>query len=141
MKDGRIVGRGSLAFREATEEAVRMMTAAYKPTAADEMKQALADITRRPPDITDAVQHGMAALECTARDVTGRPSDTLGMILPTLALPKPLDQAVDKLWGFASQRGRHIAEGRDPNFEDAELVVTVSSAVSVYLLRKSAPRA
>jgi hypothetical protein len=34
MKDGRIVGRGSLAFREATEEAVRIMATAYKPTAA-----------------------------------------------------------------------------------------------------------
>lgn len=139
MKDGRIIGRGSLAFREASEEAVHMMTAAYKPTAAMEMRQALADITRRPPDITGAVQHGMAALECTARDVTGRPSANLSQILPTLNLPKPLDQAVDKLWSFASQRGRHIAEGQDPNFEDAELVVTVSSAVSVYLLRRSRP--
>lgn len=139
MKDGRIVGRGSLAFREATEEAVRLMEAADKPTAAMEMRQALADITRRPPDITGAVQHGMAALECTARDVTGQPRLNLGQLLPSLGLPKPLDEAVGKLWGFASQRGRHIAEGKDPSFEEAELVVTVSSAVSVYLLRKSNP--
>lgn len=139
MKDGRIVGRGSLAFREATEEAVGLMTAADKPTAATEMRQALADITRRPPDVTGAVQHGMAALECTARDVTGQPHANLGQLLPSLGLPKPLDEAVGKLWGFASQRGRHVAEGRDPSFEEAELVVTVSSALSVYLLRKSNP--
>lgn len=139
MKEGRIVGRGSLVFREATEEAIRIMTVAKKPTAAEQMRQALADITRRPPDITGAVQHGIAALECTARDVSGQPSANLSQTLSTLNLPKPLDQAVDKLWSFASQRGRHISEGRDPNFEEAELVVTISSAVSVYLLRRSNP--
>jgi len=94
MKEGRIVGRGSLAFREATEEAVRLMTMAHKPTAATEMRQALADIMRRPPDITGAVQHGMAALECAARDLMGQPRANLGQLLPDLELPKPLDEAV-----------------------------------------------
>lgn len=139
MKDGRVIGRGSLVFREATEEAISLMTAAVKPTAAVEMRQALFDITRRPPDITGAVQHGMAALECTARDVMGQPSASLGQLLPSLGLTKPLDEALVKLWGYASQYGRHVAEGMDPRFEEAEMVVTVSSAVSVFLLRRSNP--
>ena len=55
----------------------------------------------------------------------------------SVALPPPLDTALHKLWGFASEQGRHIQEGREPRFEEAELVVTVASAVSVYLLRAS----
>jgi hypothetical protein len=62
---------------------------------------------------------------------------TLGPLIGVLCLPKPLDSALEKLWGFASEQGRHLREGRSPRFEDAELVVTVSSAVSVYLLRTS----
>ena len=139
MKDGRVIGRGSLAFREATEEAIRLMDAAAKPTAAIEMRHALSDITRRPPDITGAVQHGMAALECTARDVMGQPSASLGQLLPGLGLARPLDKGLEGLWGYASQYGRHVAEGKDARFEEAELVVTVSSALSVFLLRRSNP--
>jgi hypothetical protein len=139
MKDGRVIGRGSLAFREATEEAIRLMDAAAKPTAAVEMRHALSDITRRPPDITGAVQHGMAALECTARDVMGQPSASLGQLLPGLGLTKPLDKGLEGLWGYASQFGRHVAEGKDARFEEAELVVTISSALSVFLLRRNSP--
>ncbi len=113
MKDGRVIGRGSLAFREATEEAIRLMDAAAKLTAAIEMRHALSDISRRPPDITGAVQHGMAAFECTARDVMGQSSASLGQLLPGLGLMKPLDKGVEGLWGYASQYGRHVAEGKD----------------------------
>ena len=75
----------------------------------------------------------MAALECHPR-VTGGKKQTLGQLVSELGLPKPMDEALQKLWGFASEQGRHIQEGRDPRFEEAELVVTVASAVSLYLL-------
>ena len=75
-------------------------------------------------------------LECVARDADGS-ADTLGKIISRLDIPAPLDGALHKLWGFASEQGRHIQEGRDPKFDQAELVVTVASAVSVYLLRQS----
>lgn len=108
------------------------------PTAANEIHEALTDISRRPTaDVTGAIQHAMAALECVAREVDGS-SDTLGRIIGRLTLPAPLDGALHKLWGFASEQGRHIQEGREPRFEEAELVVTVASAVSVYLLRHHA---
>ena len=79
----------------------------------------------------------MAALECVAREVDGS-TDTLGQIIKRLMIPQPLDGALHRLWGFASEQGRHIQEGREPGFEEAELVVTVASAVSVYLLRHAA---
>jgi len=77
----------------------------------------------------------MAALECVARDIDGS-SETLGKIIKQLNMPAPLDGSLHQLWGFASQQGRHIQEGREPSFEEAELVVTIASAVSVYLLRR-----
>lgn len=134
MDDGRIVFRGSEAFSLATRDAVATMQQAGKPTAANEIHEALKDISRRPAaDVTGAVQHAMAALECVAREVDGS-SDTLGQIIKRLTIPAPLDGALHKLWGFASEQGRHIQEGREPSFEEAELIVTVASAVGVYLL-------
>ncbi len=135
MEDGRIVFRGSEAFGLATRDAVASMQLAGTPTAANEVHEALKDISRRPSaDVTGAVQHAMAALECVAREIDGS-TETLGQIIKRLTIPPPLDGALHRLWGFASEQGRHIQEGRLPSFEEAELVVTVASAVSVYLLR------
>lgn len=138
MKQGILVARGSEAFALATGHATEVMQRHGAPTAANEIHEALRDISRRPhADITGAIQHAMAALECVAREVGGT-TDTLGSIIRRLSLPAPLDQAVEKLWGFTSQQGRHILEGRQPQFEEAELVVTTASSLSVYLLRRRA---
>ncbi|OPH81829.1 AbiJ-NTD4 domain-containing protein [Nitrobacter vulgaris] len=135
MKAGIIVARGSEPFELATGDAAQIMRRAGTPTAANELHEALKDISRRPAaDLTGTIQHAMAALECVAREVDGS-TDTLGKIIGRLSFPPPLDTALHKLWGFASEQGRHIQEGREPRFEEAELVVTVASAVSVYLLR------
>jgi hypothetical protein len=136
MQGGRIVARGSEAFAGASRAASALMASSGRQTAATEMHEALADLSRRPAaDITGAIQHAMAALECVARDVSGQPTRTLGQIIPTLGLTRPLDEGLEKLWGFASEYGRHVREGRTPRFEDAELVVTVASAISTYLIR------
>lgn len=138
MENGVIAARGSEAFTLATRDAVATMRDTGSPTAANEIHEALTDISRRPiADVTGAIQHAMAALECVAREIDGS-NDTLGGIIYRLKVPPPLDNALHKLWGFASEQGRHIQEGREPGFEEAELVVTVASAVSVYLLRHRA---
>ncbi|MDQ0314105.1 AbiJ-NTD4 domain-containing protein [Amorphus orientalis] len=136
MKGGEITVRGAESFDLVTQEARSVMQDAEMPIAANEIHEALRDMSRRPEaDLTGAVQHGMAALECVAREI-GKTSDTLGSIIPNLKLTPPLDRALHKLWGFASQQGRHVREGGSLTFEDAELVVTVASAVSVYLIRR-----
>ena len=138
MEEGRIVFRGSEAFTLATRDDVATMQQAGSPTAANEVHEAHKYISRRPSaDVTGAIQHAMAALECVAREIDGS-TDTLGQIIKRLTIPQPLDGALHRLWGFASEQGRHIQEGREPSFEEAELVVTVASAVSVYLLRHAA---
>jgi len=140
MEHGRLVVRGSEAFEVATADAVAVMDRSGAPTAAIEIHEALKDISRRPEaDVTGAIQHAMASLECVAREVHDT-KETLGKIIGQMIVPPPLDTALHRLWGFASEQGRHIQEGRRPRFEEAELVVTVACAVGVYLLRDRAAR-
>lgn len=132
-----IVFRGSEAFATTTVEAVKILHESGRSVAAKEIHEALRDISRRPePDRTGAIQHAIAALECTARDLTGDSNATLGKLLPKLDLPKPLDTAVEKLWSFASDRARHLREGQNVNDLEAELVVSVACAVSIFLVKR-----
>ena len=139
MADGKIVYRGSEAFTETTHEAHDILVQAGHEAAANEIHEALKDISRRPePDATGAIQHAIAALECTARKVTGERSLNLGRLVPHLGLAPPLDTAVEKLWGYASDRARHIREGRGVTTEEAELVVGVACSVCTSLLQRGA---
>jgi hypothetical protein len=133
-----IVFRGGETFAAVTSEAAQVLQRKGRATAANEIHEALLDISRRPvPDRTGAIQHAIAALECTARDITGQPNTTLGALVPRLNLPKPLDTAVEKLWGFASDRARHLREGKSARDDEAELVVSIACAVSAFLARRT----
>lgn len=134
---GRIVYRGSETFMEVTRQAIAVLSQVGRSAAANEVHEALADISRRPsPDVTGAIQHSIAALECTARDVIGEPNLTLGRLIPRLGLSPPLDTAVEKLWGYASERARHVREGQAVPSEEAELVVSIACAVCTFLSRR-----
>jgi len=107
-------------------------------TASKELHQAISDLSRRPaPDPTGAIQHAMASLECVARELTGDQKTTLGDIMKRhgALLPAPLDQAVVKAWGYASENGRHIREGREPTLNEAELIVGLCASVGNYLIK------
>jgi len=108
-------------------------------TAHSELSDALSALSRRPsPDLSGAVFHSLAALECTARDVSNDSKSTLGEIVkrhPDM-FPKPLDEAVTKAWGFASEEARHAREGRDLEFADAQATVGLAATLCSYLLAK-----
>jgi hypothetical protein len=141
---GKIETRGSEAFQQIVGCAVQQLSSSGHATASTEIHEALSDLSRRPePDITGAVQHALASLECVARTVTGDQKATLGTILarnPGL-VPQPLNVGLEKLWGFASEQGRHLREGRTPEYEEAELAVQVSAAVGTYLSKRFGPPA
>jgi hypothetical protein len=140
MDNGKIGYRGSEAFADATHEATVVLEQTGRRAAASEIHEALRDISRRPtPDVTGAIQHSIAALECTARDVTGEPNLTLGRLASRLQLVPPLDTAVEKLWGYASERARHIREGQVVETDEAELVVSIACAVCTFLARRRGP--
>lgn len=121
------------------DEARTALADAKLPTASNELREAIQDLSGRPePDVTGAIGHAMAALGCVARQATGNPKATLGEILkrhPGL-LPAPMDGAVEKMWGYSSQVARHVQEGRVPTLEDAQAAVGLAAVVTVYLLAK-----
>lgn len=132
-----IVFRGGETFSIATSETVEILRQTGRNTAAAEIHESLRDISRRPlPDRTGAIQHAIAAMECVARDIAGEPNATLGKLIPGLGLPKPLDAAMEKLWGFSSERARHVREGELLDDFEAELVVSIACAVCAFLIRR-----
>lgn len=112
---------------------------AGRSTASREIHEALRALSRRPEaDLTGAVYHCMATVESVARDASGDPKATLGEILKRLPhlLPKPLDQAASKLWGYASDQAHHMNETNILEREEVELVVGVAASLATYLTKK-----
>lgn len=139
LVNGEIQVRGPEEFEHALTAAAALAAKSNRDTARAELHEARLGLSRMPaPDVTGAITHAMAALECVARDLTGQQGLTLGDWLkrnPT-AFPPPLDAAVGKLWGYASEYGRHVREGRVASYEEGELVVGVAASLTAYLLRK-----
>ncbi len=140
--EGRIVTRGPREFEHAVAHAVAAAGDAGLHTARGELEEARRDLSRRPePDITGTIQHCMAALECTVRVVTADERATLGDLLQrhaaALGIPRPLDNAIERMWGYASEMGRHLREGRVPSREEAELLLGISAALVNYLLQRN----
>ncbi len=138
MIEGEIVTRGTETFESNVHGAVDVLEAAGRVTARDEIHEALIDLSRRPEaDLTGAVQHAMAALECVARDVCGDARATLGEVIKRYpdTIPKPLDESVVKAWGYASEMARHIREGRRPERKEVDLIVGLAATVATYLSR------
>ena len=145
MVNGEIVTRGPAEFEHAVAEAVARVEEAGYQTVRRELEEARRDLSRRPePDITGTVQHCMAALECTARTVSGDERATLGEIIARhaaeLEIPPPLDNAIERMWGYASEMARHLREGRVPAREEAELLLSTSAALITYLIQKHEQR-
>lgn len=131
--------RGTEVFEQAVRQGQQELYRQGRVTAAGELHEAIQDLSRRPtPEITGAIQHAMAALECVARDACAS-KETLGDLVrrnPNL-LPKPIDQIVEKAWGYTSNFGRHLQEGKAPEFEEAELMVGISGVLCRYLARRT----
>lgn len=140
--DGLLESRGPEAFEMAVDTARSSLEASGLSTARKEIHESLRDLSRRPePDLTGAMHHAMAALECTTREVVGDSRATLGELLKRHkdVFPKPLDDALSKMWGYASEMARHLQEGRTPSRAEAELVVGVAASACNYLAVKIRP--
>lgn len=139
IKEGLIESRGLEEYENRIKATDNALVESGRNTARNELHEAVADISRRPnPDITGAIQHSMASLECVARDACGDPKATLGEILKKHKdlIPPPLDQAIIKAWGYASENARHIREGLEPSYDEAELIVGICASVCTYLSNK-----
>lgn len=138
LVDRQIEYRGEESVEIALKGVQELMRAAGRPTAANELHEAVRDLGRRPmPEVSGAIQHAMAALECVARDHASS-RDTLGDVIKRNRglFPQPIDTLMEKAWGYTSNFGRHIQEGQPPSFEEAEMVVGLSAVICRYLARK-----
>lgn len=143
MHEGRFELRSTDAQDELVAEATQALKEAGFPRAASELREAIRDLSRRPePDVTGAIHHAQAALEAVAAEVTQMRGATLGEILNAKGrlLPKPLDEAAKKMWGYASNYGRHANELRNPTLAEAQLVVGFSATLATYLLTEAERR-
>ncbi len=142
LDNGEIKFRGDDKFEEIKSNAVEILCVKGKETSKHEIKEAINNLSKKPEaDITGAIQHSLAGLECVVREVTGNTKATLGKLIndhPDI-VPKPLDIVISKLWGYTSNMGRHIEEGNPPNFDEAELAVSVSASLISYLAKKYFP--
>ena len=139
LTNGIIEAKGSEGYENIIKITDNALSESGRNTARSELHEAFSDISRRPnPDVTGAIQHSMASLECVAREACGDPKATLGEIINRHKdlIPPPLDQAITKAWGYASENARHIREGREPSYEEAELIVGICASVSTYLSSK-----
>jgi hypothetical protein len=138
-EEGHIEHRGDESFEAALNRAHLALTNAGLHTAENEIHKALKNLSQRPiPDLTGAVQHAMAGLECAAKHLSAESKLELGKIVkryPDL-FPPPLGEVVTQLYGFASNNGRHLIEGGEPNFSEAELIVGVAATTATYLAHK-----
>lgn len=143
LEDGKIETRGEETFESVVKESSEKLSEKGLITARTELKEAVLALSRRPePNVRGAIHHAMAALECVAREVTGDRSKTLGDILkrhPDL-LPKPLDDSIAKMWGFASEYARHVREDREVGREEAQLLLGVAASVAAYIADKFCSR-
>ena len=144
LTSGKVETRGTAGVESVVKSALARLDESKMTSALTELKEARDDLSRRPTaDVTGAIQHAMAALECALREVSGTPKATLGEIIKRHqdVIPKPLDDAISKMWGYASETARHRREGHDPAFNEAELILGVSATLIAYVLRVKSTQA
>jgi AbiJ N-terminal domain 4 len=136
FQNGHIVRRGAETEEKISKLLLDQLNKEIYPTAKNELEEAFIDISRKPTaDITGSIRHAVAALECVARRVTGLEKCTLGEIIKKhrTLFPKPLDEVVEKIWGYTSEKARHIKEGSAPSFQEAVLIIGLSSSLIAFL--------
>ncbi len=140
LVNGVIETRGEEAFELVVQAASEALDNAGLTTSKQELDEAIRALSRRPkPNLSGAVFHAMAALECVAREACDG-KETLGDIIkknPDL-LPKPLDQAIRMIWGYSSEIARHGKEDRTLEREEVQFVVGLAATVTTYLTQKLA---
>jgi hypothetical protein len=134
---GEIVYKGSEVFEVVVAAAQKGLADSGRTVAKNEIHEALQDLSRRPtPDLSGAVHHAMNALEMVTNDVCGTSGETLGSLIkknPERFHP-PLDIAIEKMWGFASNKGRHLRDGSLPERREVDLLVGIAAVMITYLI-------
>lgn len=143
---GKIVTRGNEAFERTIKIVEQELT--NRESARARVQEAINDLSRRPePDLTGAISHAFAAMECIIGDIAYTPEEirqgthhTFGKFLQhhgDLFPSGDLKDGFQCLWKYANNEGsRHGKEGVEPARDEAELIVSLAAALVTYLNRK-----
>jgi hypothetical protein len=146
LVNGEIVTRGNEAFERTIEVAKQELS--DRQTTRARIQEAINDLSRRPkPDLSGAVSHAFAAMECIIGDIKYTPEEirqdtrhTFGSFLqrhPDLFPSEDFKDGFQNLWKYANNEGsRHGKEGMEPARDEAELIVSMAAALVTYLNRK-----
>ncbi len=103
-----------------------------------EFRESFRDLHREPyPDLTGAISHANAGFLSVARAIDGNSGANPREIVARHRdlFPKPLDEAVLKHWGFSSQYGRKVSEGKIAEYHQAEAAVYGIALITLSLVR------
>jgi hypothetical protein len=142
---GEVIARGDETFEHTVKLAVQELEG--RQTTRKRIQEAINDLSRRPePDLSGAISHAFAAMECIIGDIKYTPDEirdtnhTFGVYLrrhPDLFRSEDLKGGFQQLWRFANNEGsRHGKEGIEPAREEAELIVSLAATLITYLNRR-----
>lgn len=139
LEEGKVVYRGDSSFEQITKSNLEQLDISETEKSAKEFKEAFACLSRRPePDLIGAVTRAMSGLECLIKRIENS-NLTLGKLIQDQTnIKEPLKTGVEKLWAFA-QSARHPKELNELNYQETELLVSISSAVATYLHKLTFP--
>ena len=140
LVDGKIQHRGEESFQHIVAQASNALKEKGLETSHREIRAAIKALSQLlEPDLTGAIFHATNALEAVSGRVAEDDKSRLDNRLKE-HIPKPLDTAVAKMWGYASENARHGKERRAVisavTLAEAELFVGISSALCLYLTHK-----
>jgi AbiJ N-terminal domain 4 len=141
--ESKVVARGDKNFTQAIEAATAELIETKRPSAAEYLQNAQQALSQRPkPNTGGAVSQATNAIEALLHNITGE-AMTLGKYLdryPTL-FHSALKQAIDKLYGYASDVARHGKEGGpQPTPAEARYILTVCAATCTLLAGSNPPK-
>lgn len=142
LESHKVVYRSSGELEDVKNAAIEAMQ--EFPNTQNDLSKAFESLSRRPePDLNGASNHAISALEAVVKKKFNITNKTLGQIVSDKnkngvdVFPKPLDEAVQKLWGYCNIHSRHGNEDRNIDRGDATLVVFLSATMISSLLSKS----
>ena len=108
-------------------------------------EKAVRAISVRPnPDVENSIKDAVSAVESVARIVANNPKAILSDILKDMSkkgnIPKPLEQAMQKLYAYRGNEpgvAHGLVEDSAVTVDEAQLVLAMSAAIMVYLVNKN----
>lgn len=134
LENGMIMYRGDVIEDTAYKNTID--TLSDYEVARNELQHALANLSQRPtPDLTGTIHHSLGAMESFLGVLFNSQDSGFGAIMKKYKhmINPPLDTVIEKLWGYASNYGRHVTESKRPTLCETQFVLYTVSAIINFM--------